>query len=143
MGMRRYGQFLAAFSLVAGLTAPALAQTDLRIGSGFGDAHSSTRAIRDVFASQVEKNTNGRYKVSVFATSQLGQAPEMVNQTQHGITFGVFVSSAFFNSQVPQLGVTLRAMIRRQPPAAIAHTQVYSRRVPAPLLRLRACLPPS
>ena len=106
MAMRRYGQYLAAVALMVGMSAPALAQQDLRIGSGFGDAHSSTRAIRDVFAPQVEKSTNGRYKVSVFPTSQLGQAPEMVNQTQQGITFGVYVSSAFFNSQVPQLGVT-------------------------------------
>jgi tripartite ATP-independent transporter DctP family solute receptor len=78
---------------------------ELRLGSGFGDSHSSTRAMRDVFAPKVEELTQGRHTVGVFANSELGQAPEMVNQAQSGINFGVFVSSAFFNSQVPEIGV--------------------------------------
>jgi tripartite ATP-independent transporter DctP family solute receptor len=89
------------------MAAPLSASADeLRLGSGFGDNHSSTRAMRDVFAPKVEELTDGRHTVSVFANSELGQAPEMVNQAQSGINFGVFVSSAFYNSQVPQIGVT-------------------------------------
>ncbi|WP_170314700.1 TRAP transporter substrate-binding protein [Aquibium carbonis] len=79
---------------------------DLRLGSNFGDTHSSTRALKDVFATKVEELTQGRHTVSVFANSELGQTSEMVNQAQSGINFGVYVSTAFYNSQVPQLGVT-------------------------------------
>ncbi|RST86107.1 TRAP transporter substrate-binding protein [Aquibium carbonis] len=93
-----------AFTIAAVSTTAHAAE--LRLGSGFGDNHSSTRAMRDVFAAKVEELTAGRHTVSVFANSELGQAPEMVNQAQSGINFGVFVSSAFFNSQVPEIGVT-------------------------------------
>ncbi|HEY6630654.1 MAG TPA: TRAP transporter substrate-binding protein [Rhizobiaceae bacterium] len=61
--------------------------------------------MRDVFAPKVAELTEGRQSVAVFPNSELGQAPEMVNQAQSGINFGVFVSSAFFNSQVPEIGV--------------------------------------
>jgi tripartite ATP-independent transporter DctP family solute receptor len=84
---------------------PALAE-DLRLGSNFGDTHSSTRALKEVFAPKVEELTEGRHTASVFANSELGQSAEMVNQAQSGINFGVYVSSAFYNSQVPQIGVT-------------------------------------
>lgn len=84
---------------------PAAAET-LRLGSGFGDKHASTVALKTVFASEVQKRTNGHYNVKVFANSELGQAPEMVNQAQSGINFGVYVSSAFYNAQVPAIGVT-------------------------------------
>lgn len=100
---RAAGLFACAFLMAAPLSASA---DELRLGSGFGDNHSSTRAMRDVFAAKVEELTEGRHTVSVFANSELGQAPEMVNQAQSGINFGVFVSSAFYNSQVPQIGVT-------------------------------------
>jgi tripartite ATP-independent transporter DctP family solute receptor len=96
--------FALACAAAAAAT-PALAE-ELRIGSGFGETHSATRAVREVFAPKVEELTDGRYTVSVFASSELGQAPEMVNQVQSGINFGVFVSSAFYNSQVPKIGVT-------------------------------------
>jgi TRAP-type transport system periplasmic protein len=84
---------------------PAFAE-DLRLGSNFGDTHSSTRALKEVFAPKVEELTEGRHTASVFANSELGQSAEMVNQAQSGINFGVYVSSAFYNSQVPQIGVT-------------------------------------
>ncbi len=101
--VRALGLLACAFVIAAPLSAGA---DELRLGSGFGDNHSSTRAMRDVFAPKVEELTEGRHTASVFANSELGQAPEMVNQAQSGINFGVFVSSAFYNSQVPQIGVT-------------------------------------
>jgi tripartite ATP-independent transporter DctP family solute receptor len=96
--------FACSIAIAAGsMTASA---DELRLGSGFGDNHSSTRALRDVFAPKVEELTDGRYTVTAFANSELGQAPEMVNQAQSSINFGVYVSSAFFNSQVPEIGVS-------------------------------------
>jgi tripartite ATP-independent transporter DctP family solute receptor len=106
--MSRLSKALGLFACAVMIaTGPFSASADeLRLGSGFGDNHSSTRAMRDVFAPKVEELTQGRHTASVFANSELGQAPEMVNQAQSGINFGVFVSSAFYNSQVPQIGVT-------------------------------------
>lgn len=99
---------MMALSLAGGLAlmSSALAQQTLRLGSGFGDRHSSTRALASVFSDEVAARTANRYKVALFAGSQLGQAPEMINQAQSGINFGVYVSSAFFATQVPQIGVT-------------------------------------
>ena len=79
---------------------------DLRLGSNFGNTHSSTRALKEVFAPKVQELTGGRHTASVFANSELGQSAEMVNQAQSGINFGVYVSTAFYNSQVPEVGVT-------------------------------------
>ena len=95
-----------ACALMLSAAASHASAEELRIASGFGDTHSATRAMRDVFAPKVEELTEGRYTVSVFPNSELGQAPEMVNQAQSGINFGVYVSSAFYNSQVPEIGVT-------------------------------------
>jgi tripartite ATP-independent transporter DctP family solute receptor len=91
--------------LLALLATTAVAD-EFRVGSGFGDGHVATRAIRDVFAPKVAELTEGRHSVSVFANSELGPAPEMINQAQSGINFGVYVSSAIYNSQVPDIGVT-------------------------------------
>lgn len=106
--MRRLKHLLHAFACAFIMSSAAgVAHGDeLRLGSGFGDGHSATRAMRDVFAPKVEELTGGRQTVSVFPNSELGRAPEMVNQAQSGINFGVFVSSAFYNSQVPEIGVT-------------------------------------
>ena len=79
---------------------------EFRIGSGFGDGHVATLAMREVFAPKVEELTQGRHSVSVFPNSELGPAPEMINQAQSGINFGVYVSSAIYNAQVPEIGVT-------------------------------------
>jgi TRAP-type transport system periplasmic protein len=95
-----------AYASIFGLGAIAAQAEDLRLGSNFGNTHSSTRALQEVFAPKVEELTEGRHTASVFANSELGQTSEMVNQAQSGINFGVYVSTAFYNSQVPQLGVT-------------------------------------
>lgn len=106
--MRRLKQVLRVFAcaFTFAVVSTAAHADELRLGAGFGDKHSATRALRDVFAPKVQELTAGRHTVAVFPNSELGQAPEMVNQAQSGINFGVFVSSAFYNSQVPEIGVT-------------------------------------
>ena len=95
---------LAAVVALLGAAAPGARAAELRLASGFGDPHSSSRALATVFKDEVEANTD--HTVEIFANSELGQATEMINQAQSGINFGVYVSSAFFNAQVPDLGVT-------------------------------------
>lgn len=97
---------IAAAAVLISLSAGLANATTLRLGSGFGDKHASTIALKTIFAEEVKKRTNGRHTVKVFANSELGQAPEMINQAQSGINFGVYVSSAFYNAQVPAIGVT-------------------------------------
>lgn len=95
---------IALAAVLSASTGSAVQAADLRLASGFGDPHSSSRALNSVFADYVESHTD--HSVSVFPNSELGQATEMINQAQSGINFGVFVSSAYFNAQVPELGVT-------------------------------------
>jgi TRAP-type transport system periplasmic protein len=97
--------FALALLGAAALAAPA-SGADLRMGSNFGETHSATRALREVFAPKVEEMTEGRHTVTVFPNSELGQTNEMINQAQSGINFGAYASTAFFNAQVPLLGVT-------------------------------------
>ncbi len=104
--MGRWLPGITAVLTIASLAAGSAHAATLRLGSGFGDKHASTIALKTVFAEEVEKRTEGRHSVKVFANSELGQAPEMINQAQSGINFGVFVSSAFYNAQVPAIGVT-------------------------------------
>lgn len=101
-----FSRTLLAAAAVLAFATQAANSASLRLGSGFGDKHASTIALKTVFASEVEKRTEGRHTVKVFANSELGQAPEMINQAQSGINFGVFVSSAHYNAQVPEIGVT-------------------------------------
>ncbi|MEQ1950107.1 TRAP transporter substrate-binding protein [Mesorhizobium sp. CN2-181] len=105
MHLRRTALIAICATTLTALTGLSNAE-DLRLGSNFGDTHSSTRALKEVFAPKVEELTQGRHTASVFANSELGQTSEMVNQAQSGINFGVYVSTAFYNSQVPALGVT-------------------------------------
>lgn len=67
-------------TVLAALSAAALAASgygasaeDLRLGSNFGDKHSTTRALKEVFAPKVAELTQGRHTASVFANSELGQ----------------------------------------------------------------------
>ncbi|GGB09435.1 TRAP transporter substrate-binding protein [Allosediminivita pacifica] len=91
---------------VLGFGALSAQADELRIGSNFGDTHSTAQALRGVFAEKVEELTEGRHTVAVFANAELGQTNEMINQAQSGINFGAYASTAFFNAQVPELGVT-------------------------------------
>jgi len=54
----------------------------------------------------VEKATQGRYKVQLFFSGELGGNAEIVQQTRNGTIFGALVSTARVNSNVPELGVT-------------------------------------
>jgi tripartite ATP-independent transporter DctP family solute receptor len=96
--------------LIAALAATAPiashAQEVLRVGGVIFGAHSSVRAAKEVFVPEVEKATNGRYKVELYTDGQLGGNAEMVQQTRNGTIFGALVSSAWMTSYVPKIAVT-------------------------------------
>ncbi|WP_421928616.1 TRAP transporter substrate-binding protein [Neoaquamicrobium sediminum] len=98
----RLGAFAAAAVLLA---LPAQAET-LRLGSGFQAGHSSTVAVDEVFAPELAKIEGMEFEVQNFPGLQLGSAEEIIQQTRDGTIFGAYISSAYFNSYVPELGAT-------------------------------------
>jgi len=98
--------FALALAAASGFAGSAGAAEVLRIGSAVFDDHSTARSIRQDFAGEVAKIAGGKYEVQVFPGSQLGGVSEAVQQVRNGTIFGCFVSTAYFNSYVPELGVT-------------------------------------
>jgi tripartite ATP-independent transporter DctP family solute receptor len=93
-------------TLAITLPGQASAQEVLRIGGVIFGQHSSVRALKEVFAPEVAKSTNGRYKVELYTDGQLGGNAEMVQQTRNGTIFGAIVSSAWITSYVPKIAVS-------------------------------------
>jgi len=108
MHTRTIHALAVAAGLAAGLISAGTAQAQeaLRLGGVIFGEHSSVRAIREVFATEVAKNTANRYKVEIYFNSELGGNAEMVQQTRNGTIFGAFVSVAWVTSLVPKLGVS-------------------------------------
>lgn len=102
----RPGALAAVAATLVMLAGAAHGQTVLRIGSAVFDEHSTARAINQDFATKVEQGSGGRYDVQVFPGAQLGGVAEAVQQVRNGTIFGCFVSTAYFNSYVKELGVT-------------------------------------
>lgn len=57
---------------------------DARLGHGFTDEHPRGKAMK-LFASEVEKATGGKIKVSVFGNSTLGSEEKMLQGVQSGV----------------------------------------------------------
>lgn len=108
--MKHLTRRIAAITLLTfaslGASEAAFAQEVLRVGGVIFGEHSSVRAIREVFITEVAKNTNGRYKVEIYSDGQLGGNAEMVQQTRNGTIFGCFVSAAWTTSYVPKIAVS-------------------------------------
>ncbi|SLN75307.1 TRAP transporter substrate-binding protein [Oceanibacterium hippocampi] len=100
MGHFRLSGVVAAAMLVA---LPASAET-LRLGSGFQAGHSSAKAVEEIFTPALGKIDGMDFKVQNFPGLQLGSAEEIIQQTRDGTIFGAYISSAYFNSYVAELG---------------------------------------
>jgi tripartite ATP-independent transporter DctP family solute receptor len=104
--LRRQWFAMVIVALAASVPIASHAQEVLRIGGVIFGAHSSVRAAKEVFVPEVEKATNGRYKVELYTDGQLGGNAEMVQQARNGTIFGALVSSAWMTSYVPRIAVT-------------------------------------
>jgi tripartite ATP-independent transporter DctP family solute receptor len=60
------------------------AQTTLRSADIHPDGYPTVEAVKH-FGSLLEKKTNGRYKVQVFHSAQLGQEKDTIEQTRFGV----------------------------------------------------------
>ncbi|UEM24805.1 sialic acid TRAP transporter substrate-binding protein SiaP (plasmid) [Skermanella mucosa] len=116
--------YAAAFTAVMALavTAPAQAQTNLKWGHAYET--SEPFHTESVWAAQeIEKRTDGRYKITVFPASQLGKETDL-NQ---GLTLGsvdmIVSGSSFAARAYPPIGVTYYPYVFRDPEHLIAYTK--------------------
>lgn len=99
---------IAAAAWAAALAAalPATAQTMLKFSHTDQQA-GARQAAAQVFAKKVEELTQGRYKVSIFCCSQLGNDPKNIEQLAlGGIDFTVSATGSYA-PHVPSLNLTM------------------------------------
>ena len=90
-----------AMALTLGATAVALAQTAMKISISVAQNSHQGVAI-DVFAKEVEKRTQGRYKVQTFYAGALGGERESIEAVQLGTQELAFSSSGPVPNFVPE-----------------------------------------
>ncbi|MEN9775049.1 MAG: hypothetical protein RL322_2119 [Pseudomonadota bacterium] len=95
------GSSLVALGLAAFSSAPALAQTKLRVASNFPVEHTASQALVR-FKDEVEKASKGALQVDVFPAMQLGGATENTDQIRSGTIFAAITSVAYFTRVVPE-----------------------------------------
>jgi len=83
---------------------PALAQTTMKINISLAQNSHQGVAI-DTFAKEVEKRTNGRYKVQTFYSGSLGAERESVEAVQLGTQELTFTSTGPVPNFVPEVAI--------------------------------------
>jgi tripartite ATP-independent transporter DctP family solute receptor len=92
---------IGAFALPA---APAAAQTNMKINISIAQNSHQGVAI-DTFAREVEKRTNGRYKIQTFYSGSLGGERESVEAVQLGTQDLTFTSTGPVPNFVPEVAI--------------------------------------
>lgn len=93
-----------AMAVGLGLSAPANAETTLRIGTVLAPNDPMGQGL-DKFKAEVEAATNGEVEVQVFHNSQLGDTTEMIDQARAGANVGTVTDVARLSSFVPSLAI--------------------------------------
>ena len=93
-------------AVAAGLSmsAPAFAQTTLRIGTVLAPDDPMGQGL-EKFKAEVEAATNGEVMIQVFHNSQLGDTTEMIDQARAGANVGTVTDVARLSSFVPSLAI--------------------------------------
>ena len=94
-------RWLVALGLLAGLAAPAGAQTVMRINISIGQNSHQGVAI-DTFAKEVAQRTNNRYKIETFYAGSLGGERESIESVQLGTQALTFSSTGPVPNFVPE-----------------------------------------
>ncbi|MCE2932329.1 MAG: TRAP transporter substrate-binding protein DctP, partial [Hyphomicrobiales bacterium] len=96
---------LMASALAAGLLAsPASAQTMLRSTDIHPTDYPTVEAVR--FMGQLlDQRTNGRLKINVFHSAQLGNEKDTIEQTRFGVSDINRINMAPFNNLIPATNV--------------------------------------
>ncbi len=95
---------LAALALGLGVTGPTAGETALRINISLAQNSHYGVAI-DTFAREVERRTNGRYKVQTFYSSALGAERESVEGVQLGTLDLTLTSTGPLPNFVPDVAI--------------------------------------
>jgi tripartite ATP-independent transporter DctP family solute receptor len=97
----RFTRVLLAAALSAGFMSAASAQTTMKISISVAQNSHQGVAI-DTFAREVEKRTNGRYKVQTFYSGSLGGERESIEAVQLGTQELTFTSTGPVPNFVPE-----------------------------------------
>ena len=108
LGISKISRGLAA-TMIAGIVglsvhSAALAETTIRIGHVLADTHSWHKASTD-FAKDVAEKTEGRVKIEVFPSGQLGTEKDVIEGMQIGTIQGGLVGSGSFQFVEPKFGI--------------------------------------
>jgi TRAP-type transport system periplasmic protein len=97
---------LAAIALFAGsalVAPPALAQTELRLHTFVAPGHVIFREILEPWAQEVEEETGGELRITLYPSMQLGGgAPELARQAQEGTVDMVFTLPGYTSAVFPR-----------------------------------------
>ncbi len=97
-------KFLVGLSLVVGLISTAAAQTVMKINVSIAqDSHQGTGI--DAFAKEIEKRTQGRYKIETFYAGSLGGERESIESVQLGTQALTMTSTGPLPNFVPELRI--------------------------------------
>jgi tripartite ATP-independent transporter DctP family solute receptor len=94
------------------LSGTVTAQTTLRSADIHPDGYPTVEAVKH-FGSLLEKKTNGRYKVQVFHSAQLGQEKDTIEQTRFGVIDLNRINMGPFNNLIPETFVPALPFIFR------------------------------
>ncbi|MCJ0763938.1 TRAP transporter substrate-binding protein [Variovorax terrae] len=97
----KVSRLFAGLVLGFGLTAAAMAQTTMKINISVAQNSHQGVAI-DTFAKEVEKRTNGRYKIQTFYNGSIGGERESIEAVQLGTQELTFTSSGPIPNFVPE-----------------------------------------
>jgi tripartite ATP-independent transporter DctP family solute receptor len=100
----RMGASALALALAAGFSANAMAVTTMRISISIPQNSHQGVAI-DAFAKEVEKRTEGRYKIQPFYSSSLGAEREATEAVQLGTQELTFTSTGPIPNFVPEVKI--------------------------------------
>jgi tripartite ATP-independent transporter DctP family solute receptor len=100
----RMGASALALALAAGFSANAMAVTTMRISVSIPQNSHQGVAI-DTFAKEVEKRTEGRYKIQTFYSASLGAEREATEAVQLGTQELTFTSTGPIPNFVPEVKI--------------------------------------
>jgi tripartite ATP-independent transporter DctP family solute receptor len=100
----RMGASALALALAAGFSASAMAVTTMRISVSIPQNSHQGVAI-DTFAKEVEKRTEGRYKIQTFYSASLGAEREATEAVQLGTQELTFTSTGPIPNFVPEVKI--------------------------------------
>lgn len=101
---RRHAIALAAALSLASVVPAAAQSVTLRSADIHPDGYPTVEAVK-YFGEVVSQKTNGRIKVQVFNSGQLGQEKDTIEQTRFGVIDLNRVNTAPFNNLIPETAV--------------------------------------